>query len=330
MLGSWYEVNGLKSGSFPVFAGFRAGLVEALEWPLLRWLKPEPSVQVFDPERLGGQMPSARYVAFCMPAERVLSFDQSLPDLPADALQQALALEVERASPFGMDSTAWGWRIVERREEGVIVRLALAAKGDVERVLAELPAALRTRTEVWTERSPPLCLQGYGEDRRLGAMWRGVALRTALLAAVVMGFFALAVTPFLQTRAVVLDAQRQYEQLGQSAAGAVAERDALLRVHEVGNAVRAHLQQQAFVLPMLEALAVSVPDSAYAVNLEQRGARVRLTGQGSNVSALVGKLGAIAEFSGLRTTSAITRVNEEGVERFSVEFQYQPAAGGES
>ena len=318
----------MKSDSLPVLAGFRAGLVEALEWPSLRWLKPEPAVQVFDPERLGGQLPSARHVAFCMPAGRVLSLEHRLPDLPADALEQALAFEVERASPFGMDNTAWGWRIVERGEDGVTVRLALAAKADIEHVLTELPVALRARTEVWAERNPPLWLQGYGEGRRLGAIRRGVALRTTLLAAVVAGFFVLAVTPFLQTRAVVLDAQRQYEQLSQSAAGAVAERDALLRIHAVGEAVALAQKGETTVLPLLETLSLAVPDTAYVAFYEQQGGRVKVTGQGTNVSDLIGKLGGMKEFVGLRTTSAITRVSEDGVERFSVEFYFQPSAGG--
>ena len=320
-----HKENRLKSGSFPLFPSFFAGLSESLDWPLLRWLRPVPRVQLFDPERIGGQRLRARYVACCLPAERVLAFDQALPDLPAEELDRALSFEVERVSPFASGETAWGWRLLERRDEGVRVRMALAAKSDVEYLLAELSPALRARTEVWAEQDLPL--KGYGEVRRLAAIRRRTVLRVGLLGAVCCGFLLLAVMPFLQTRAVVFDAQAQFERLMQSAAQPLAERDALVQTHVIGDAVHIQRQKQAALLPLLEVLSMTAPDSIHIANFEQRGRLVRLTGHGTNTSALVGRLGAMGEFAGLRTTSAIMRLSEDGAERFSVEFQFQAGGG---
>ena len=317
----------MKTATFPALSGFMAGLWEALEWPLLRWLKPQLPVQVIDPERLGGQTLAARHVACCLPAQRVLIQNRWMPDLAADELEQALAMEVERISPFGLAQTVWGWRYQGRGEQGAEVRLALAARHDVGLFVADLPVSLQSRTEVWAECSPPLALRGYGEVHRIAAIKRSVYWRVGLLLAVVLGFLVLVVTPFMQTRAMVLDAQERFQVLTQSAARAITERDSLMYVQRVGEAVREHRQRQAEVLPLLEALSETIPDTVYAVSLVQKGSRVGLTGEGLNTSALVGMLGGASWVTGFRTIGAITRMNEQGVERFSVEFQFHPTEG---
>lgn len=311
-----------------------SGLREALDWPLLAWLKCHEPVELVHPDgrretyAAGRPAPRGRAVAYraiVLPADEVLFLDLTLPDLPEDERAEAVALEVERASPFPLAETVWGARTRRIADDRLSVRVALAAR---QAALARLDAVGGSglRPEVWADPADPVVMGGFGEALRRKAERRSERLRLVLLGLVFAGFCALAVLPFLQLRAVVLDAQRQYAALQASSASALASRDALGRMRQQAEVVNASVLGQVDLLGLLEVLSEAIPDTTYLTNIEVRGTTVKLTGQGPAASAVVDKLGSLPQLAGLRSTSAISRIGRDGDERFSVEFEYRRPA----
>lgn len=311
-----------------------SGLREALDWPVLAWLKCHEPVELVHPDgrreafiagRPAPGRPAPDYRAALLPADEVLFLDLTLPDLPESERAEAVALEVERASPFPLGETVWGARARRIADDRLSVRVALTAR---HAALARLDAisGAGQKPEVWADAADPVVIGGFGESIRRRAERNKVRLRLSLLVLGFAGFCALAVLPFLQLRAVVLDAQRQYAALQASSAPALASRDTLGRMRQQAEAVNGSLRDQIDLLGLLEVLSDAIPDTTYLTNLEVRGATVKLTGQGPAASAVVEKLGAMPQLSGLRSTSAISRVGRDGDERFSVEFEYRRPA----
>lgn len=311
-----------------------SGLREALDWPLLAWLKCHEPVELVHPDGrreafIAGRPAPGRsapdYRAALLPADEVLFLDLTLPDLPESERAEAVALEVERASPFPLGDTVWGARARRIADDRLSVRVALTAR---HAALARLDAisGAGQKPEVWADAADPVVIGGFGESIRQQAERNKARLRLLLLVLGFVGFCALAVLPFLQLRGVVLDAQRQYAALQASSAPALASRDTLGRMRQQAEAVNGSLRDQIDLLGLLEVLSDAIPDTTYLTNLEVRGATVKLTGQGPAASAVVEKLGAMPQLAGLRSTSAISRVGRDGDERFSVEFEYRRPA----
>lgn len=304
---------------------------EALDWPWLGWARNKERIDLIDGDdasglRRGARSPAATgrggFCAVVLPPDLVLTRDLVLPDLTEHERMQALALEVERSSPFTVADTVWGWR-AQRIGDGLMsIRLALTSRQAVERHLHTFPGLEAARVEVWAERDPPVILSGFGEGRRHARERKHLHRVVALVGAVVVGFLVLAAVPFLQVRQLVFEAQAQYASLQLASANALADRDALSRARTQGEAIGAVLRSQSEVLGLLEALSRTVPDAVHLSNLEVHGDLVKMTGQGPGASAIVDQLGALPQFAGLRPTSAITRVGRDGAERFSVEFRY--------
>lgn len=317
-----------------VLALFASGLREALDWPLLSWLRSREPVAVTGSD--GTQFwvrghsvlakhakGKARCQALVLPPEKVLVFDLSLPDLPEAELEKALQLEVERASPFSAEQTVWGWALLARSGSAVAVRLALASRASVEEHRESLGALSGWRVdEVWAAHEPPVVLRGFGETARAHRERRYTAIALALLLAVLAGGLVLLLLPFMQLRATVFDAQSRYAVLEQQTAEIRANREQLLKLHAIGSALEQSYGAQADLVGAIEALAEALPDSVFVVTFEQRGNVVRFTGQGPAASTVVDRLGAVSAFENFRSTSAITRIDEEGNERFSVEFSF--------
>lgn len=311
---------------------FRSGLREALAWPWLAWTRRQERIEFIDGDdergvrggdRLSAANERGHVCALVLPPDLVLARDLVLPDLIEGEMLQALALEVERSSPFPVDDTVCGWRAQRIDESLISIRLALTSRQVVAQHLRTVAGVEAALVEVWAERDPAVVLRGFGEGRRLALERTHRSRMFALVCAVFAGFLVLAAVPFLQVRALVFEAQTQYASMQQASASALADRDALGRARTQGEAIAAVLGAQSDLLGLLEALSRAVPDAVHLTNLEVRGDLVKATGQGPAVSTIVDKLGASAQFVGLRPTSAITRVGRDGAERFSVEFRFK-------
>lgn len=316
-----------------ILSTFRAGLREALDWPWLSWLKCPAAVAVSLPNgtrrvmrgaRVVPGSESARFSAVVLPPEQILFRRLTLPALADAELVEALALEVANVTPFDAADTVWGWRLDRRDDAAARVTVALTSRRRVEDYLATRSNPAGELPELWADADPPLMLGDFGEQPRALAERRSRRLLATFGLLTVMLAMLVVSSPYLQLRQQVFDAQQRFEDLQRNSAAVTANREALIRMRAQGEAIAAVLAAQPDVLALLEELTVTIPDAVYLTNLDVQGTSVRITGQGPAASALVDRLGAQPRFRGLRATSAITRVGDDGTERFSVEFEFVP------
>ena len=311
----------------------RAGWAEALRWPMFAWLAVRRPVRVTLADgtievrqgatsRMLRQPASADCVAVIIPDDLVLIRRLELPSLSSDALEEALALEVQTSSPFGIEATAWGWHADPRADGGLTVRLAMAPRDAVQARCAEHGGA--DTCEAWVDAQAPIVLNGFGERRRAR---REAGQRAALLVAMALVLVTagvLVVTPFLQMRQQVFDAQAQYAMVQRTSAEAVQARAHLQLARDQLLEIREGLDTRPDLPGLLETLAREIPDSAHLIRLSVRGDMVQVFGQGTGLSALVDRLGAHPEFERMRSPTPISRVGGTSQEQFSIEFAYRP------
>ncbi|MFA7606866.1 MAG: PilN domain-containing protein [Rhodocyclaceae bacterium] len=320
-----------------IWSSFKSGLREAMAWPCFAWLlvrlpvsvrRADGDTAVMDERGVPVQASGSLYRAVEMDRDDVLVVERALPGLTEASLASAIALEVERISPFGPEGTLWGWHVVERTERQLHVRFAMTSRDAVARRLAALGVSPE-QVEVWAQTDPPLVLQGFAEGTRLAQQRRRTYGTLLLLTLLIVTVLALPAVPLLKERLRVFEAQAHHEQLARQAAPVLESREALARTQDAVARLQAVLQEEARALELIERLTLLLPDSVHVTNLEQQGAFVRLTGHGPGASVVVDRLGEVKDFQSFRSASAITRLDNEGNERFSVEFRFMPEGNGQ-
>lgn len=315
-----------------LWATFRAGWAEALDWPVFSWLQTQQPVRLLMSDgsvsmRRGpsaivmDDSPRGRFNAVELSEDLVLTRTLVLPDLPRSEVERALAIEVETCSPFGPEGTVWGWRSIRGASGAVKIILAMARREDAERAIYEA-FGNDSSGEVWVDSANPIVLKGFGEQLRLRRERRDLSLSLLGISVVALLIMLLVVTPFLHLRQRVLDAQFQFSALSAKSETAVAARANVLKRREQIEAIEAQLADGVEMLDLLERLTNVVPDTDRLLQLDVRGRVVRLAGQGTGGSRLVSRLADEPAFVDVRSTSPITKVANTAEERFSVEFRY--------
>lgn len=316
-----------------------SSVLEILSWPMLAWLRARSPVIIQYPDGacyrswlIGGRLlrplelvttsTTTPFTAHVLPDDAVLVRQLTLPDLPLPHLEQALALQVAALSPFSPEATVWGWRMDQREARRISVTLALTSRQQVEQVLQPLGMAGAEPVELWASAVPPLILQGFAEKRR----YRYETLRTLNRVAIVtlsalLLMLSLAL-PWWQVRAQAIEAQQRLQDITGAATELMQQREALALNQSRVMALQAQVDDSLDILGVLEVLATDLPDTTYLQTLTMRGSTVTLSGFGREVAAQIEQLGQHPAISGLRTTTAITRVAETSNEQFGLEFTY--------
>lgn len=311
----------------------RDGWAEAMQWPVFARLSPVVAVRVVtgdgqttlrSPETgqvLQGQADTG-FTAVSLPDEAVLWRELLLPDLPGEQLREALLLEVAASSPFGVEQTAWGWRTQRTAEGRLAVSLAMCNRAAAEQFLQQYGDP--SRSEVWAGDAQPVVLQGFGEGHRQARQKQQLLKNIGVWVVVALVFVLLVLTPFLQLRQQVFEAQARFAELEGRAANVVAARSQLQTARDQLLEIREQGQQRANLPLLIETLARVMPDSAYIIRMTVQGREVQVAGQGVNVSGLLTQLGAEPSFQNLRSTAPVSQVGGTNEEQFTIEFTFQP------
>lgn len=316
---------------------WRQGWAEALQWPALRALVPrsavglrrtDGSLQVWQGDQLvqGARASSLAHVAVEVPEDCVLLRQLRLPWLAPDEIADAVSIEIATASPFPPDTLVSGWRADPADGGGVAVTIAMSSRSHVERALEARkdfeagPGAVRS-PEVWAmHQGVPVIFEGFGESSRLAAQrQQGLKLALLTLGAVLLSGILL-VSPFLQARERVFDAQAQFGNLRLAAGDAVGARDGLALLAERQKSLAAWQSATVPVMPLLDRLTTLLPDDAYLVGFELRGETVAVSGLARNAAALMEVFGAQPDFVDVRP-SGISRDRATNLETFRIEFK---------
>ena len=274
----------------------------------------------------------ARFHALLLPEDAILTRNLRLPALGPEDLVAAIELEVLALSPFAAQDTVSAYQAQpepSNRQLQLQVQLILASRATIEQHQQRAVDAhgLSQPPEVWAPvgAGKAILCPGWGEQPRLRheqrqrwSLWASVLVLLLVLAALV-------VTPSLQLRQRVLQAQQQTQALVDQTKDIAAQREALMRQVQTLSALPTELLQEADFLKVLEALTRALPDDTALQSLALEGNRLRAQGLSDNASRVQELLGKEPGFENVRLPSAITREGHSNKESFVLEAELNPA-----
>ena len=270
--------------------------------------------------------------AVLLPEALLLRKRLVMPLLDGHQLDQALALEALNSTPFASGDLVWGYGLspVAGEESGDVrvVDLVLASRGRVEQFLetrrdSGVPDS--SAIEVWSLQSgradAALLMNGFGEAKRQRGIQQYWILLGVLSAIVVALCIALVLTPYLQLRARVQQANTAYLILDKEAAPALAKREELVRVQEQAATLGKIIGNRLDPLQVVQMLTEKLGDDIMLHRLQMDGRKILIVGQANDSAGLMQKLGSQPQVKEVRAPSAAVRQPGAIKETFQIEFQ---------
>ena len=262
------------------------------------------------------------FSALAIPDELVLARELTLPPLPAADLEAAVALEVNACSPFALDDTAVGKRVIPT-DSGYRVAVAIASRAAISRYLsANYSDHNMESRELWAPCGDDwLVLKGFGEAARQQAYWQrllrvtGFAVGSLVLCLLLLGALTLLNSGELsRLEALQMEAS-------DASKTAIVARDELANI----NATIAELNTltQALPSPSVELAVLSglLPDTAYITQFSQDGRNIRIQGRAKDAATLQKLLTENPRYAQVSAPQAIRQVGREGLEQFSLDLE---------
>lgn len=280
----------------------------------------------FVPETSATPAAAARaFVALELPEGAYLTRRLELPEATQQELHSAVRLEVEATSPFPPDDTLWGWDARTTASGGRIAHIAITARHLTRRALeaySERAGAGGATPELWV---PLECgyavLQGFGEAPRLAAQRRQLRGFALTLGAAMLFAVLLALTPLVQKRLQVLQANAYQVAVNERAAPVLRQRDELTRLSALKDALAPRVEGGPDVMVLLDRVSAILPDGAWLDHLEYTPAGLRMGGRADDAAALLQALQRQSGFTNVRAMSPIVREPRSGKDMFVFELE---------
>jgi general secretion pathway protein L len=256
----------------------------------------------------------------------VLGKTVSLPLAAERELDQVLAFEMDRETPFKAEELYWSHRIeaVDRQNGRLSVRLVLVPKADLWPLLTGLEQAgiQPGRAEIVDGPDTGTCLPLDGDGGR-AHLRSSRLMRPAAACCAALGLAAV-VIPFIHQE-IALTSLEQEIAVGRTAA---AEADSLRREIDrlSGSAdfVEHERDKVGRPLAILAAATRILPDDTYLTEMELRQRKVTLTGRSAGAARLIGPLAADETFRNPGFAAPVTRLEALHVELFTINAEVRP------
>jgi general secretion pathway protein L len=250
----------------------------------------------------------------------VLSTMVTLPLSAEPDLDNVLAFEIDRETPFRPEEIFWSHRIVRRdRERGqLLVRLMLVPRATLDGLLGVLTAAGITpeRAEIGDgpDRGCYLVLDGgrLKEPPRLRLLrWPAAACCAALGAAVIL-------VPFVRQNSALAELDREIAAGQQARAEAEKLREEIARLSDTLNLIDSERDKAGRPLATLAALTRLLPEDTYLIEYRQQQQVVTLAGRSASTSRLITALAASEQLHNPTFAAPVTRTDSSNAEVFVI------------
>jgi general secretion pathway protein L len=266
--------------------------------------------------------PAGESVVLRLAETDVLGKTVTLPLAAERELDQVLAFEMDRETPFGPEEIFWNHRIAQRdRQRGQLsVRLLLVPRVRLAALLGALAKAgiVPKRAEIATgpDRGSYLPLDATGgrlyEPARSGLLrWPAAACCAGLALAVI-------VTPFVRQSAALADFDRQVADGRRAAAETEKLRREIDHLSGTVDLIDSERDKAGRPLATLAALTRLLPDDTYLTELQQQQRKVTLSGRSPGASRLIGALAASHQLRNPAFAAPVTRIEAIKSEVFTI------------
>jgi general secretion pathway protein L len=297
-----------------------------------RSLPPDAQGAEFQRLRAALDDPSVRTI-LCIPAERVLQRNLSLPAAAEDNLRQVLAFEMDRQTPFKADQIYFDSRVVGRDASGrnLIVELVLLPRAQLDQEISALPAGAAALDGVDAWRGAP----GGGrrqinllpQERR--ARRRDMRLPLNLgLAALVLALLFVNMDESLTNRADAVESMRaEVEKSNVDARQVATLRKTLADSVAGANFLSDKKRNSPLTVAVLDDLSRRLPEDTFLERLQIENGEIQLQGQAKEAAKLIALLGSSACLGDPRLQGQIQPDARTGKERFQITADAKPCNG---
>jgi general secretion pathway protein L len=256
----------------------------------------------------------------------VLGKTVTLPLAAERELDQALAFEMDRETPFTAEEIYWNHRVVgaDRQNGRLSVRLSLVPKATLDPLLTDLAAVgvrpKRIEIADGPDKGSYLPLNGDGNrahhtSHRL--LWVAAACCAALaLAAVVI--------PYIRQELTLASLNREIATARAAAAEADSLRQDIERLSGSAGFIESERDKAGRPLVVLAAATRILPDDTYLTEMEVRQHKVTLSGRSAGAARLIGALAADPEFRNPGFSAPVTRLEALRAELFTINAEVRP------
>jgi general secretion pathway protein L len=256
----------------------------------------------------------------------VLGKTLALPLAAEREVDQAIAFEMDRETPFKVEELYWNHRIeaADRRNGRLSVRLLLIPKARLAPLLAFLGqiGIVPVRAEIadGPDAGSWLPLDGDGRPAHPGAN-RLVRPAAACCAALAL---AAIVMPYVRQSTAMAALDRQLGSGRAAAAEAEALRREIQRLSGSADLVEKERDQVGQPLAVLAAVTHVTPDDTYLTELELQQRKLTLSGRSAAAARLIGAFAADSEFRNPAFAAPVTRIEALHQEIFTIITEVAP------
>ena len=256
----------------------------------------------------------------------VLGKTVSLPLAAERELDQALAFEMDRETPFTAEELYWNHRVigVDRQNGRLSVRLSLVPKANLDPLLTDLAAVgirpKRIEIAGGPDKGTYLPLNGDGTRSRHTShrlLWPAAACCAALAVAAI-------VTPFVRQELTLASLDREIGVAKAAAAEADSLRQDIDRLSGSAGFIEAERDKAGRPLVVLAATTRVLPDDTYLTEMELRQRKLTLSGRSAGAARLIGALAADPEFRNPGFSAPVTRLEALRAELFTINAEVKP------
>lgn len=256
--------------------------------------------------------------AFLMPDSATLSRVVNLPAEAEPDMEAFVELEVRANSPFLPEETAYGWKILRRSGDVLVIAVCIVSKLALERLLQQ--NALEP-DEIWASYGEGnLIIRGFNESDRQGRYRQRLYMAGAAAAGFVLLLLLLAVVPVGWKYMEMKQAHAAFYQAKVAAEPAVKLRDQLQANNQLIDSVGQLRSASYSTHTELERLAVLLPDDVSLSLVDMKGGKIRMDGLAGNASRLMQQLTDNGAYHEVISPTAIRKDGRSGKERFVVEL----------
>ena len=256
----------------------------------------------------------------------VLAKNLSLPLAAERELDQVLAFEMDRETPFKPEELYWNYRTTasDRQTGRMSVRLLVLPKAGLDPLLTDLAAVgiqpRRVEIADGPDRGFYVPLNGDGSHSHPASnrlLWPA-AVSCAVLA------IAAVVTPFVRQEITIASLEREINVNRAAAAEAESLRQEIDRLSGSAGFIESERDKAGRPLIVLSAATRLLPDDSYLTEMELRQRKVTLSGRSAGAARLIGALAADGEFRNPGFSAPVTRLEALRAELFTINAEVGP------
>ena len=271
--------------------------------------------------------PAGKPVTLRLAQSDVLAKTLVLPIAAERELQQVLAFEMDRETPFGADEVFWTHRVArrDRRTGRIWVRLLLVQKAKLLGLIDALDQAgvHPGRAELGAGPDHSLVLPLDNGEQRSHAPARRWVLWPATACFVVLAVTAVAL-PFIQQAEALADTDREIASDRLAVAEAERITQEIQNLSASADLIEAERAKNGQPLAILATLTQLLPADTYLTDLIQQQRKITITGRSAAASRLIPILAGGDQLRNPSFAAPVTRVEANQSEIFTITAEVAP------